>query len=289
MNALDPNGQRLALVLEYDGCGFSGWQQQPGRRTVQGALETALSSVANHPLEVVCAGRTDAGVHALAQVVHFDSAARRAPYNWVMGGNAALPRDLRILSCREVPPRFHARASAIARHYRYTVLNRRIPSALDHGRVTWVPYPLDAQRMHEAAQPLVGHHDFSAFRAQGCQSKSPRRWLYQIEVQRDGDRVHVDVCANAFLHHMVRNLVGSLLEIGLNRQAVDWMAALLRGRDRRLAGVTAPPDGLYFAGILYPNALDLPRSPFLDRLPVTLGRFEPSQHPADVSLDENSR
>lgn len=281
--------QRHLMVLEYDGGAFSGWQIQPSKRTVQEVVEQALSRVGGQPIQVVCAGRTDAGVHALSQVIHFESSAQRTPYNWIMGGNSNLPPDVRLLECRPVSGQFHARRSAIARHYRYTILNRRIPSALERGRVTLVPRTLDAPRMHEAAQAVIGHHDFSAFRAQGCQSKSPFRWVYLIDVLREGDRVHVDICANAYLHHMVRNLVGSLIEVGLGRRSTHWMADLLEGRNRAAAGATAPADGLYFAGILYPSSVGLARDALFDRLPESLTRFEPACHAVDVSLNENSR
>ena len=289
MNDLSPGCRRVAVWLEYDGSKYAGWQWQPGRRTVQEVLETALSRVADHPLRVVCAGRTDAGVHALSQVAHFDPVAVRPPRAWIMGGNSQLPDDLRITGVLEVANDFHARTSAIARYYRYTILNRPMASALDRGRITWFPHPLDEEKMKEASRSLIGNHDFSAFRAQGCQSKSPVRDLHFIEISREGDRLHVDICANAFLHHMVRNIVGSLIEVGQGRRSKEWLGEVLMGRDRGRAGVTAPPDGLYFAGVLYPNRFELPRHAVFDRLPPTVDRYRPPFIKTGVSLEENSR
>lgn len=281
--------QRIALGIEYDGSMFAGWQWQTGRRTVQEVLETALSRVANHPVRVICAGRTDAGVHGLAQVVHFDTQVQRSAYAWQMGGNSNLPRDVRITFAMEVPVDFHARFAAIARHYRYSILSRSSSSALDVGRVTWTPHALNAEAMNEGARHLIGDHDFSAFRAQGCQSKSPRRIMHFIHVQRDQDRIHLDVCANAFVHHMVRNIAGALMEVGFGKQPPEWIFQVLEGRDRSRAGVTAPPDGLYFAGVLYPERFGLPVHPIFNHLPVGTTRFVPAETPDAISLAENTR
>lgn len=261
------------MVVEYDGSGFSGWQWQPGKRTIQSVLESSLSRVANHVVRVVCSGRTDAGVHARAQVIHFDTTAIRTVHAWTMGGNSGLPDDVRITEVIFMDSGFHARTSAIARYYRYSIFNRRMASALDRTRVTWIPHPLDEQQMHEAAQVLVGNHDFSAFRAQGCQSKSPVRDFHFIQVIRQGDYLHVDLCANAFLHHMVRNIVGSLIDVGQGRRPVAWMGEILEGRNRKLSGVTAPPDGLYFSGVFYPEYFGLPRHAIFDLLPAGVDRF----------------
>jgi tRNA pseudouridine38-40 synthase len=266
---------RVALGLEYDGFGFAGWQWQPGQRTVQAEVEVALSRVAASPVKVVCAGRTDAGVHATAQVIHFDTAVIRKPYSWVMGGNALLPADVRVIWAREVPATFHARTGAIARHYRYLILNRAMSSALHCHQLTRVHAPLDIRPMQQAAGYLIGEHDFSSFRAQGCQSKSPNRFMHFISVHRDGERVIIDLCANAFLHHMVRNIAGVLIDVGSGKQPAAWAADVLRARDRSAGGVTAPPDGLYFAGVHYPDVFGLPRYPVFDDLPPDARRYTP--------------
>ena len=270
---------RIALGLEYDGSEFAGWQWQPGRRTVQAVLEAALSRVANAPVRVVCAGRTDAGVHATAQVVHFDTAVYRKPYSWIMGSNSLLPPDVRVTWALEVDEDFNARTAAIARHYRYVILNRGMASALHRRQLTCVHLPLSVEAMREAAGHLTGEHDFTSFRAQGCQSRSPIRFLHFIRVSREGDRVNIDVCANAFLHHMVRNIVGVLIDVGTGRQPPGWVAEVLAARDRGQGGVTAPPDGLYFAGIHYPNIWEIPSYPIFDHLPPNARRFTPSENP----------
>jgi tRNA pseudouridine38-40 synthase len=259
---------RLALGLEYDGTGFSGWQRLdrvdgPRSRpeaTLQAALEEALSSVAGHRVDTVCAGRTDAGVHAACQVVHFDCDAQREPRAWVLGATSLLPPSASVLWCRPVAPDFHARFSARARRYRYRILNRPVRPALQREYLAWERRPLDAGRMHAAAQSLVGEHDFSAFRTVHCQAPHARRDLQRIAVRRDGDIVEIEVQANAFLHHMVRNIVGSLLVVGRGDAAANWIAELLAGRDRTVAGPTAPAAGLVFTGPLYPEACGLPGS-----------------------------
>ena len=249
---------RHALGIEYDGSGFLGWQRHHGGATVQGAVEAALGFVADAPIEVTCAGRTDAGVHAACQVVHFDSDAGRPARAWVMGGNTRLPATVRLLWCQAVEADFHARYAARARSYRYTLLNRPIPPAMQHHFLSWERQPLDADAMHHAAQALVGEHDFSAFRTVHCQAPHARRQLHHIRVARTADRVEVEVQANAFLHHMVRNIVGSLLCVGRGDAARDWIGALLQGRDRTVAGPTAPAGGLVFLGPLYPPECGLP-------------------------------
>ena len=281
---------RIALVVEYDGTGFAGWQWQVAERTVQSELEAALSRVANHSVRVVCSGRTDAGVHALAQVVHFDTEASRKTHAFMMGTNAWLPVDIRVTKALEVGRDFHARTSAIARHYRYEILNRSMASALGPRQQTLCSKPLDAEAMQAAANCLIGEHDFSSFRAQGCQSKSPIRFLHFIRVRREGERVLIDVGANAFLHHMVRNIVGSLMAVGAGKESPEWLAGVLAARNRRLAGITAPSDGLYFAGVLYPERFGLERAPIFDLLPADARRFMPSAaHELSVSLAPNSR
>lgn len=264
---------RIALGVEYDGSGFAGWLWQSSGRTIQSELEAALSKVAAEPVRVVCAGRTDAGVHATAQVAHFDTGVYRKPYAWLMGGNSELPPDVRVTWVREVSEEFHARTSAIARFYRYVILNRSMKSALQRHQVTWVHAPLDIGPMQEAAAFLIGEHDFSSFRAQGCQSKSPQRFMHFIHVWREEDRVVIDLCANAFLHHMVRNIAGVLIAIGSGRHPPVWAAEVLMARNRKLGGVTAAADGLYFAGICYPETFGLPRHPIFDHLPADARRF----------------
>ena len=259
---------RIALGVEYDGSRFHGWQaQQPGVRTAQVTLEAALSKVAAHPLRVVCAGRTDTGVHALGQVVHFDTEARRSERNWLLGTNVNLPPDISVTWAREVDSAFSARFSAISRRYRYFILNRTARSAVLAGRVTWVHRPLDAERMHVAGQALVGEHDFSSYRALGCQAKSPVRTLHSLEVERRGDFLVLSVHANAFLHHMVRNIAGVLIAIGKGDRPVEWAAEVLALRDRTLGGVTAPPEGLYFERVEYPAEFEIP-TPRLSGFPA---------------------
>jgi tRNA pseudouridine38-40 synthase len=249
---------RIALGVEYDGSGFCGWQFQSHGRSVQGELERALSSVADHQVKLTAAGRTDAGVHALMQVAHFDTAAQRSERSWVLGVNSNCPPDLSVLWVREVPEQFHARHSAVARRYLYRIADRPIRPALDRLRVCWCRKRLDERAMHDAAQVLQGEHDFSAFRAAECQSRSPVRRVIGVNVQRVGGVVVMTIEANAFLHHMVRNVAGALLAVGTGERDHAWMAELLESRDRTRAGVTAPPQGLYFAAPSYPAAFGLP-------------------------------
>ena len=255
---------RLALGVEYDGGSFSGWQRlaKPGETsaepTLQGALEQALAFVADHPVATVCAGRTDAGVHASCQVVHFDSDASRDSRGWVLGATSRLPPSMCVRWCVPVAADFSARFSAVARRYRYRILNRSVRPALQRQYLAWERRPLDAAAMHRAAQSLLGEHDFSAFRTVHCQAPHARRELQAIEVRRDGETVEIDVQANAFLHHMVRNIVGSLLEVGAGEREPEWIAGVLAARDRTLAGATAPASGLCFLGPLYPAIHGLP-------------------------------
>jgi tRNA pseudouridine38-40 synthase len=252
---------RIAIGIEYDGTSYSGWQAQGHAPSVQAELERALGTVADHPVELTAAGRTDAGVHALMQVAHFDSDAPRATEAWVLGGTAASAPDVSVLWARVVPEDFHARHDARARSYRYRIINRRVRPALERGTACWVRRPLDAEAMHEAAQALLGEHDFSAFRAAECQSKTPMRRLESISVQRSGDHVVIEVTANAFLHHMVRNLSGTLIAVGGGDRPREWVAEVLAGRDRTRAGMTAPPQGLYFVGVRYDERHGLPTGP----------------------------
>jgi tRNA pseudouridine38-40 synthase len=269
---------RIALGIEYDGSAFAGWQWQPGKRTVQAAVDQAVGRVADAPVQAVCAGRTDAGVHALEQVVHFDTQARRTPYSWVMGGNTELPEDVRVLWAREVDASFHARYSAIARYYRYLILNRPMKSALRRRQATWHYPPLDLEPMRAAARYLIGEHDFSSFRAQGCQSKSPCRRMHFIHVRREeGDQVVIELCANAFLHHMVRNIAGVLMAIGAGKRPPQWAREVLLARDRTQGGVTAPADGLYLGGVCYPERYGIARHPVFQHLPQDASRYIPDR------------
>jgi tRNA pseudouridine38-40 synthase len=249
---------RFAAGLEYDGGAYSGWQFQPGLNTVQGILQQALGRVADSTIECACAGRTDAGVHALAQVVHFDSNAARSERAWRLGANTYLPADVSVVWVREVPGHFHARYAALARSYRYLILNRDSRPGLATGRATWERRPLDAARMHACAQVLVGEHDFSAFRAIECQSKSPLRRIDRLRVSREGEWIALDITANAFLHHMVRNIAGLLLSVGQGESAPERVGTVLASRDRRMNAATAPPDGLYLADVRYPAEFGLP-------------------------------
>jgi len=255
---------RIALGLEYDGAPYCGWQYQDHSPSVQAHLEKALAKVANHFVRVTCAGRTDTGVHATEQVIHFDSGAVRETHAWVLGANANLPDSIRVLWAKPVSDEFHARFGAMRRRYRYVILNRPIRSALLAHRAVWEYRPLDERRMAEAAQLLLGEHDFSSYRALACQAKSPLRTLHALDVTRQGELVILDLEANAFLHHMVRNIAGVLMTIGAGEQAPRWAEEILHLRDRTLGGVTAPPTGLYLTGIDYPEQFDLPK---VSRLP----------------------
>jgi len=257
---------RIALGLEYDGTGFSGWQRQAHARSVQQALELALSRVADEPVSVHCAGRTDAGVHATHQVVHFDTAATRPESAWIRGVNSNLPQDVGVLWMREVAGDFHARFTARARRYRFVLRSSPVRPVLDRHRVSWTWKRLALDPMRRAAAGLLGEHDFTSFRAVACQAKHPVRTLYRLDVRGRGDGLYYfDVEANAFLHHMVRNLVGVLIAIGAGDRDPQWAAAVLAARDRTRAGVTAPGEGLYLVGVTYPGHDGLPA---LGRLPV---------------------
>lgn len=249
---------RYAMGLEYDGSAFLGWQIQRQEPTVQACLEQAVAVVADHEVRVFCCGRTDTGVHACCQVAHFDSAAQRSERSWVLGINSHLPAGISVLWVRQVDEDFHARFAAYARSYQYRVLNRWVRPALEANYLCWYRKPLDANLMHAAAQCLVGEHDFSAFRAAGCQASHAVREIHGISVQRVGNRVILDVTANGFLYHMVRNIVGNLLAIGSGEQEAGWMKQLLEDQDRNLAAPTAPAQGLYFMGARYPEKYALP-------------------------------
>ena len=251
---------RIALGVEYDGRAFKGWQvQRHAVRTVQAELEAAIGIVADEPVRTICAGRTDTGVHATGQVVHFETQAQRGLRNWVLGINVNLPPDVAVQWAHPVPDDFHARFSATTRRYSYLILNRPTRSSLFDGRATWVHRPLDEARMDTAAQALAGTHDFSSYRALGCQAKSPVRTLHSISVTRHSEQIRIDLHANAFLHHMVRNIAGVLMAIGVGDRPADWAGEVLQHRDRTLGGVTAPPDGLYLCAVEYPDACGIPR------------------------------
>lgn len=254
--------QRLALGIEYAGSAFHGWQSQPHGQTVQDVLEQALSQVAAaaEPIRVHCAGRTDTGVHALNQVVHFDTTADRPLQAWIRGVNAHLPANVCVRWAQPVADHFHARFDARARHYVYLLHNHPVRPALLHGRVGWHHRPLDVTRMQSAAQALLGEHDFSAFRAAECQAKSPIKQMLQASVRRQGELVIFEFRANAFLQHMVRNLVGALVAVGNGRDAADAIARLLASRDRRQAAPTFPAAGLYLVGVDYAPEWNIPTS-----------------------------
>ena len=252
---------RIALGLEYDGSAFCGWQTQPGGCGVQDHLERALGSFTDAPVQVTAAGRTDTGVHATAQVVHFDTEARREEISWVRGTNTHLPPAVRVLWASPVAGEFHARYSARSRTYRYLLANAPVAPAVLHGRVGWYHRPLNVEAMARAAAAILGEHDFSAFRDAQCQARSPVRTMAEARVERRGALIVFTFRANAFLHHMIRNLVGSLVYVGAGKQPEDWIARLLAARDRREAAPTFAPDGLYLSAIEYDPAFPLPAFP----------------------------
>jgi len=249
---------RIALGLEYDGSRYRGWQSQANALSVQDEVQKALGSVADHPLVITSAGRTDAGVHAAMQVVHFDAAVDRGERAWVLGANTLMERDISALWARKVPDDFNARHSALARSYRYVILNRQSRPALERERACWERQALNADRMHTAAQALVGEHDFTSLRSAECQSTTPWRYLETISVERRGEHVVLDVTANAFLHHMVRNIAGVLIAIGVGDRPIEWCRDVLEAHDRRVGGITAPAQGLTLVGVRYPFELSLP-------------------------------
>ena len=249
---------RIALAVEYDGSSFRGWQKQPGGGTVQGALEDALQQFAGMPVHVVCAGRTDAGVHAMGQVVHLDTALDRSMFAWVRGANTFLPSAVAVRWAQAVADDFHARASACSRHYRYLLLNRAHRTGVWHGRVGWYHHPLDVAAIQAAAQRLLGEQDFSAFRAAECQAISPVKIMRRADVRRHGDLIVFDFEASAFLHHMVRNLVGSLVHVGQGKHPPEWITELLATGDRRLAAPTFAAAGLYLVAVRYKPHWGLP-------------------------------
>lgn len=256
-----PEIQRIALCVSYDGAHYHGWQSQQGLMTIQGALEKALSYIANHPVTLVCAGRTDAGVHATAQIAHFDTQALRSDRAWVFGANSHLPPEISVVWAKHVPLDFHARYSAMARHYRYIIYNNDIRPSILRLAVGWYYRPLDEGRLQQAGQYLLGQHDFSAFRGAGCESPTPIREIFALEVIRYQRMLVIDIRANAFLLHMVRNIVGVLVEVGSGEKPPEWVKAVLESRDRRHAGMTIQPNGLYLVGVQYAKKYDFPRVP----------------------------
>ena len=252
---------RIALGLEYDGQAFHGWQSQPGGQTVQDALEGAVTLMAGQSVRMHAAGRTDTGVHATQQVAHFDTDVSRPLTAWVRGVNSFLPKGIAVLWSKQVDEQFHARFSATARHYRYLLLNHPVRPAIMAGRVGWHHAPLDVDKMRAAASHLLGEHDFSSFRSSECQAKSPVKHLTRLNIKQEGSLIIVDVSAGGFLHHMVRNMMGALVHIGKGAQEPAWMADLLAARDRTVAPPTFMPDGLYFAGVSYPEEFAIASEP----------------------------
>lgn len=250
---------RWALGVEYDGSEYFGWQRQAEVDSIQSQVEMALSSIANEPIDVQCAGRTDAGVHATGQVIHFETNAIRNEGAWTLGINSKLPDNIAVRWVKAVDDSFHARFSATARRYRYVIYNHHLRPGILRRGVSHYLGEIDENKMHRAAQSLIGEQDFTSFRAIHCQSKTPFRNVHKVSVTRQGMYVMVDIKANAFLHHMVRNIVGSLLEIGLGRQNEDWMAYLLSLKDRNQAAATAKPNGLYLVDVTYPDEFQLPK------------------------------
>lgn len=261
---------KFALAIEYDGSRYSGWQRQHHSDSVQERIEIALSRVADESIVLVASGRTDAGVHAFAQCAHFETEKVREPKAWVLGVNANLPADIAIRSVTEVADDFHARYSTTERCYRYLIINCKSRSALMHQRAAVYHQSLDEQRMAQAAQQLVGEHDFTSFRAAGCQAKHAVREIMSVNVQRYGDQIQVEVIGNAFLHNMIRIIIGSLLRVGCGKESVNWLGKVLQARDRKLAGVTAVPEGLYYMGPTYPEKYAIPH--WAESLPLGLLR-----------------
>ena len=251
---------KIAACVEYNGTAYCGWQRLKAHPSVQQEVEKSLSRIANEPIQISCAGRTDSGVHAVGQVIHFETQAERSSRSWQMGANTYLSDDIALRWVSPIAEDFHARFSAKSRYYRYIILNRASRSALLHHQAHWYPYSLNIEKMHHAAQDLLGTHDFSSFRAAGCQAPHANREVQAISVKAQGDFIYIDIQANAFLYHMVRNIVGSLLVIGRDKQTPNWMAELLKQKDRTLAGMTAPASGLYFVKVDYPHRfkLDIP-------------------------------
>ncbi|MFI4937048.1 MAG: tRNA pseudouridine(38-40) synthase TruA [Candidatus Berkiellales bacterium] len=249
---------RIVLGVEYHGANYAGWQRQHHRPSIQAILEKAVAKVADHPIALYCAGRTDAGVHATGQVVHFDTTAERPQIAWIRGVNANLPADIRVWWSRNVTDEFHARRSALSRRYFFVIFNRSISPGVLHRSVTWVRSPLNETLMQQGATYLLGKHDFTSFRTTQCQAKSPVRTIFDINVFRRKDKIILNISANAFLHHMVRNIAGTLIQIGQQKQPPSWVEEVLTAKNRQAAGITAPASGLYLAEVHYPSQFDIP-------------------------------
>ena len=257
--SIDIGAGRVILTVEYDGHRFHGWQfQKMGIPSVEGVLQKAVAKVANEPVELVCAGRTDAQVHASHQVVHFETRVQRSLRSWIMGINSALPDEVCVHWAGNAREGFHARFSAVARRYRYVIFNHPVRPGILRHNVTWQYRPLDVGAMRRASRCLVGEHDFTSFRATGCQAKSPVRTVQFLEIQQFGHYIVIDIQANAFLHHMVRNIAGTLMAVGCGKRPVEWVEEALHSRDRRAGGVTAPPYGLYLVDVIYPELYGMP-------------------------------
>ncbi|MFC3908454.1 tRNA pseudouridine(38-40) synthase TruA [Legionella dresdenensis] len=252
---------RIALGVEYDGSQYHGWQAQAGLHTIQQVIETALGRIADSEISVVCAGRTDTGVHATNQIIHFDSDKERTIRSWIHGANSYLPKDVCVRWGREMPDDFHARYSATARRYRYIIYNAPIRPALLRSSVTWQYRQLDHRAMDSAGKYLLGEHDFTSFRSIECQSNTPMRNIHNLQVSRCGDLVMLDITANAFLHHMVRNIAGVLIAVGSGKRSIEWVKEVLDAKDRRLGAETAPPYGLYLVGVTYPKHFAISQAP----------------------------
>ena len=249
---------KIALGIEYAGCNYYGWQRQAISPTIQELLESALSEIADENIAVHCAGRTDTGVHAIQQVVHFDTTSSREPRSWILGTNTKLPKDIAVTWALNVDDDFHARFSAERRTYQYLILNRQSRPAIFNGLVSWECRPLDYSKMNQASKCLIGEHDFNSFRAVACQAKSPVRTVYNLELKKLDDWFILTICANAFLHHMVRNIAGVLMAFGYGKEEINWAEEVLLAKDRTLGGVTAPPDGLYLSDVQYPERFAIP-------------------------------
>jgi tRNA pseudouridine38-40 synthase len=252
---------RYAACIEFCGVSYNGWQRQPHAPSVQARVEEAISKVADQVVGVVTCGRTDTGVHATGLVIHFDTACQRSEVEWSRGVNTYLPEDISLMWTRPVGPDFHARYAALSRSYRYVILNRQVSPSILSGRVAWHRTPLDVNAMREAAEQLLGEHDFSAFRSIACQNKNPQKHVSEISLGVSGHWIWLDITANGFLHHMVRNIIGVLTRIGEGLESPGWAAEILGSRDRSHRGITAPPEGLYFVNARYDSAYDLPPSP----------------------------
>ena len=249
---------KIALGIEYAGYNYYGWQKQSISPTIQETVESALSDIANEIVNVYCAGRTDTGVHAIQQVIHFETLSAREPHSWILGANSKLPKDISVIWALNVDDNFHARYAAENRTYQYLILNRRSRPAILNGLVTWECQQLDFKKMVEASKCLLGQHDFTSFRAVSCQAKSPIRTVHKLEINKIEDYFVITICANGFLHHMVRNIAGALIAVGIGKEKVNWVADTLDAKNRTEAGVTATPDGLYLVNITYPKHYLIP-------------------------------